>query len=119
MLEHAEQVLPKDMAKPASEVFYMLAHGVFKATSTTTRLRCVFDASVKSSTGITLNDKLLAGPTLHPRLTTIMSRFRLHAIAVSSDVSKVFCGIHLLPEEKDLHRFLVRSYEGDLQDWRM
>ena len=107
------------MAKPASEVFYMLAHGVFKATSTTTRLRCVFDASAKSSTGVHLNDQLLAGPTLQPHLTTILSRFRLHAVAVSSDISKMFRGIHLLPEEKDLHRFLVRSYEGDLQDWRM
>ena len=119
VLDHAEQVPPEDMAKSASEVFYMPAHGVFKATSTTTRLRCVFDASAKSSTGVSLNDQLLAGPTLHPRLTTILSRFRLHAVAISSDISKMFCGIHLLPEEKDLHRFLVRSYEGDLQDWRM
>ena len=58
VLEHAELVPPEDMAKPASEVFYMPAHGVFKATSTTTRLRCVFDASAKSSTGISLNDQL-------------------------------------------------------------
>ena len=97
----------------------MPAHGVVKATSTTTRLCCVFDASAKSSTGISLNDQLLAGPITHPRLTTILSCFWLHAVAVSSDISKMFCGIHLLPEEKYLHRFLVRSYEGDLQDWHM
>ena len=84
VLEHAEQV---HMAKPASEVFYMPAHGVFKATYMTTRLRCVFDASAKSLTGVSLNDQLLAGPTLHPCLTTILSHFRLHAVAISSDIS--------------------------------
>ena len=76
---------------------------MFKATSMTTRLHCVFDGSAKSSTGVSLNEHLLAGPTLHPRLTTILSRFRLHAIAISSDISKMFRGIHLLLEEKNLY----------------
>ena len=118
-MEHVELVPPKDKTEPASDVFYMPVHGVIKATSTSTRLRCVFDASAKSSTGVSLNDQLLVGPTLHPHLTTILSRFRLHAVAISSDISKMFRVIHLLPEEKDLHRFLVRSAEGELQDWRM
>ena len=66
VLEHAEQ---EDMAKPASEVFCMPVHGVVKTTSTTTHMHCVFDASAKSSTGISLNDQLLAGPTLHVTLS--------------------------------------------------
>ena len=118
-MEHAELVPPKDITKPASDVFYMPIHGIIKATSTTTRLRCMFDASAKSSTGVSVNDQLLVGPTLHPHLTIILSRFQLHTVAISSDISKMFLGIHLLPEEKDLHRFLVRSAEGELQDWRM
>ena len=68
-MEHAELVPPKDITKPASDVFYMPVHGIIKATSTTTCLRSVFDASARSSTGVSLNDRILVGPTLHPHLT--------------------------------------------------
>ena len=72
VLEHAEQVPPEDLAKPTSEVFYMPAHCVFKATSTTTRLRCVFAASAKSSTGVSLNDQLLAALSLNYHPVTLL-----------------------------------------------
>ncbi len=51
-LEHAELVPPDDLDK---QVFYLPMHVVYKE-STTTKVRAVFDASAKSSTGVSLND---------------------------------------------------------------
>ena len=44
-----------------NEVFYMPMHVVFKESSTTTKIRPVFDASAKSTTGVSLNDILMVG----------------------------------------------------------
>ncbi|XP_058128518.1 uncharacterized protein LOC131292798, partial [Anopheles ziemanni] len=42
-----------------STAYYMPHHPVFKADSSTTKCRVVFDASAKSSSGISLNDTLM------------------------------------------------------------
>ena len=97
----------------------MPTHGVTKEMSTTTKLRAVFDASAKSKSGHSLNDQLLSGPILYPLLTTILNRFRMHAIAVSADISKMFREIVLQSSERDYHRFIQRNSNGELTDWRM
>ncbi len=56
------------------QVFYLPMHVVYKE-STTTKVR---DASAKSSTGVSLNDTLLVGPTMHSPLIDVILRFRLH-----------------------------------------
>ena len=53
----AEKVPPPDLDKPPSETFYLSMRGVFKESSTTTKLRIVFDASAKTTTGVSLNDQ--------------------------------------------------------------
>ena len=77
-----------------------------KPTSTTTKLRAVFDASAQSSSGASLNDLLLPGPTVYAPLQDILLRFRQHRIGLTADVSKMFRIIELHPKDKDLHRFL-------------
>ena len=78
-------------------------HGVTKESSTTTKLRIVYDASAKTSTGVSLNDTLLPGPSMYPLLTTTLTQFRTHKIGMSSDISKMFREIGLQPEEYDFH----------------
>ena len=65
---HAEMVPLSDLDKPTNEVFYLPMHIVHKESSSTTKIRIVFDASAKSSTGVSLNDVLVVGPTVHPSL---------------------------------------------------
>ncbi len=79
----------------------------------------VFDASAKSSSGVSLND-LLVGPTIHPPLIDVLLRFRLHRIALTADVSKMYRNVELTDEDKDLHRFLWRAKSTEpLRDYRM
>ena len=94
-------------------------HGVVKEASTTTRLRVVFDASAKSSSGVALNDQLLPGPSRYPKLTTLLTQFRAAPIGLTADISKMFREVGLHPDERDYHRFLHQLPSGEFQVWRM
>ena len=65
-------------------------HGVTKESSTSTKLRVIFDASAKTSNGLSLNDTLCVGPTLHPNLDHILLKFRTYKIALTGDISKMY-----------------------------
>ena len=50
-LGHAELVPPGKLNLPTSDVFYLPMHAVHKQSSMTTKIRAVFDASMKSASG--------------------------------------------------------------------
>ena len=118
-MDHAEKVPPEDLHKPLGETYYLPMHGVTKDSSTTTKLRIVFDASAKTSTGVSLNNTLLSGPSLYPSLTSVLTRFRCHQVGMSADISKMFREVALNEEERDFHRFLFGGPGGEIQDYRM
>ena len=107
--QHAEEVPQEDLEKPQDQVFYMPMHVVCKKSSTTMKIRAVFDASVTTSTGISLNSTLMVGPTVHPLLIDVLIRFRSHRIAMIADVSQTYRAILLTEPDKDLHRFVWRD----------
>ncbi|KAL9975369.1 hypothetical protein ACROYT_G012524 [Oculina patagonica] len=96
---HEEQCLP-------GTVHYIPHKEVVKEDRTTTKLRVVYDASAKSRTETSLNDCLLPGPALTPLIFDILVRFRLHKVALIGDLEKAFLNIEIIPEERDLLRFL-------------
>ena len=116
---HTERVPPQDMSKPCHKEYYRHMRIVHKTTSTTTKLRVVFDASERSSTGVSLNDQLLVNPTIHAPLIDVL-RFRQHKLTLTTDSSKMYCAV-LFPEaQRDLHRFVWRRHEhGKLEDYQM
>ena len=117
---HAEEVPLADFNKPCEEVFYLPIHCVRKESSTTSKVRAVFDASANTSTGTSLNDTLFVGPTVHSSLVDVLLRFRLHRVALTADVSRMYRAIALVEDDKDLHRFLWRtSPQNPLKDFRM
>ena len=119
-MEHAEPVPVADMEKPSHSTFYLPMHVVMKQSSTTTKIRAVFDASAKTSTGVSLNDTLCVGPTVHSSLVDVLLRFRLHRVALIADVSKMYRAIALAPSDRDIHRFVWRSSpDAPLEDFRM
>ena len=119
-LGHAEPVPSADLEKPVEETFYMPVHAVYKDSSTTTKVRAVFDASAKSATGVSLNDTLLVGPTIHPPLVNVLLLFRSYPVALTADISKMYRAIELTEIDRDLHRFVWRSESSaPLCDYRM
>lgn len=116
-LNHAE-IIPKDQLN-LSPNFYLPVHGVFKDSSTTTKVRAVFDASARTSTGSSLNDTLLPGPNLYPLLPDVLLKFRCHPVGMSADISKMFREILLHPSERDFHRFLMRDDDNAIVECRM
>ena len=120
VMQHAEPVPAARMDKPQCSVFYLPMHAVRKESSTTTKIRAVFDASAKSSTNVSLNDILMVGPTVHSPLIDVLLRFREHRIALTADVSKMYRAIELVEADRDLHRFVWRSSQDQpLKDYRM
>ena len=116
-LRYAELVPPSQLKQHIGSTYYFPMHAVVKESSS---LRVVFDASARSSSGYSLNDTLLVGPTLYPNITDVLIRFRSYPVVVSADISKMYRAVELSPPDHDLHRFVWRPDQtSELQDFRM
>ena len=117
---HAEQVPLEEVDSSQTEVYYLPMHAVHKEESTTSKLRVVFDASAKTSSGSSLNEHLLVGPTVHPPLVDVLLRFRRPRVALTADVSRMYRAVRLPDNQRDLHRFLWREDPREkIMDYRM
>ena len=103
---HAERVPLYDLEKSSQELFCLPKHVVKKESSMTTKIRPAFDASAKSSTGVSLNDALLVGPTIHPPLFD-------DRVALVADVNRMYRANELIKPDRDLHRFVWRRNPKD------
>lgn len=111
--------LAADQGSCKSKGFYLPHHPVVKESSATTKVRVVFDASSKTSTGFSLNDALHVGPVVQDSLLSIMLRFRTYPIAVVADIEKMYRQVLMqqcdVPYQKILWRFNaaepVQEYE--------
>ena len=106
-LGHAQKVTEKMGVAPDS--YYMPIHSVFKESSSSTKLRAVFDASAKTTNGNSLNDMLAVGPTLHQTLDHILLNFRGYAVAITGDISKMYREVLLHPLDRALHRYIWKK----------
>lgn len=105
--------------KETENANYLPHHAVTKATSTTTKVRVVFDASCKTSSGKSLNDILLVGPTIQNTLFNIVTRFRQHTYVITADINKMYRQVLLQPHQRDLQKILWRSPSGEIQSFRL
>ena len=64
--------------------------GVWKETSTITKLRTVFNGSSKSKSGVPVNDLLHIGPNLLQNPVALICAWRRYKIALSADMEKMF-----------------------------
>ncbi|XP_044591458.1 uncharacterized protein LOC123269687 [Cotesia glomerata] len=73
-----------------ANAYFLPHHGVLKLDSTTTKLRPVFNGSCATSTGISLNDILHAGPKTQIDIFDVMLRIRCNRILFTTDITKMF-----------------------------
>ena len=102
--------VPDEPLNAGSAVYYMPHHPVVKKSSTTTKVRPVFDASSKGYNGISLNDCMYSGPNLLPELPGLLLRFRRWKFALSADITKAFLQVGVKEHDRDVHRFVWNDH---------
>ncbi|XP_065079563.1 uncharacterized protein LOC135702458 isoform X2 [Ochlerotatus camptorhynchus] len=99
----------KEDEDPAGiQTYYLPHHCVLKPSSSSTKLRVVFDATAKAS-GLSLNDVLMTGSNSQSDLFSIVLRFRTHIIVFSVDGSKMYRQILIDPSQTQYQRIFWRG----------
>lgn len=88
-------------------------HGIVRLDKSTTKLRVVLDASMKTTSGVSLNDILYSGPNLQNELFDIILNFRLFAVAISADIRQMFLRILTDKKHTRFQRILYRFNPND------
>ncbi|XP_058816642.1 uncharacterized protein LOC131679910 [Topomyia yanbarensis] len=94
-------------------VFYLPHHAVLKDSSTTTKVRSVFDGSAKTGTGYSLNDALLIGPVIQDDPLSLVIRFRKYKVALLADIEKMYRQVSIHPDDRPLQRVLWRFSQDE------
>ncbi|XP_071578820.1 uncharacterized protein [Temnothorax nylanderi] len=101
-------------------VVYLPHHGVLKESSSSTKLRVVFNASAKNNRGVSLNDALFVGPVMQDNLIDIIIRFRFYIIALTADLQKMYRQVLVHEDDRDFQRILWRfSCEEIIKAYRL
>ncbi|XP_029673481.1 uncharacterized protein LOC115241711 [Formica exsecta] len=112
---------PVSQSEPTEErVSYLPHHGVMRESSTSTKLRVVFNGSTTTASGDSLNRRLLVGPNLLPPLCDVLLRWRRHRYVMATDVEKMYRQILVHPDDRDLQRIIWRyNRQADFQEYRL
>lgn len=100
--------------------YYLPHHCVIRADSTTTKLRVVFNASAKTTSGHSLNDLMERGPNLQQDLQDLILKWRQYAYAYTADVEKMFRMVWLNKEDQKYQKVIWRdSPSARLQEFQL
>ena len=100
--------------KPAASFtgkYYLPHHAVIKKTQQATKIRVVFDASMKTSTGPSLNDTMYIGPPLQADLWAIILKWRKHRVVFSADIEKMYRQIKIQDKHQPYQTILWRDHK--------
>ncbi|XP_073827799.1 uncharacterized protein [Musca autumnalis] len=117
-LDHMRLVSPSSSTDTLSS--YLPHHPVINPDKQTTKLRVVFNASFKTSSGNSLNDLLYVGPTLQLDLVLLILRWRIFKYVFNSDITQMYRQIRVDPKHASLQRILFRdSPTKPVQDYEL
>ncbi len=103
--KHTREVIDKS---GEFEVF-IPHHGVVKESSTSTSVCPVLDASMLTSTGLSLNNCLMKGPTIQSDLVRIMLRSRIYSIMFPTDIKQMYRRVKINECDYQFQRILWRE----------
>lgn len=93
----------------AGNVYFIPHHPILNPNSKTTPVRAVFDASMKTSNNLCLNDIMLNGPTVQNDLFDILTLFRTFRYVLLCDVKAMYRGILVDSDYRCLQNILWRD----------
>ncbi|XP_075158181.1 uncharacterized protein LOC142231459 [Haematobia irritans] len=118
-LNHMSKVSPP-IGPGVPKHYYLPHHAVVKPDSTTTRVRVVFNASSRTTNGLSLNDVLHPGPVLQQDLVVLVLRWRFFRYVFNGDITKMYRQILVNPEHRTFQRVLFRMNPNEpVQDYQL
>ncbi|XP_045535734.1 uncharacterized protein LOC123721318 [Papilio machaon] len=120
-----KEYLQLDHMRPVNDnkgdvAVYLPHHAVIRNDKTTTKVRVVFNASEKYKSGVSLNDTLIAGPSLQADLRHTVLRWRVHPIGLVADIVKMYRQIRIADEDTKYQRILWRdSPNKEIRDYEL
>lgn len=97
-LGHMTPVAPADLVG-AGHVCYLPHHGVLRKDGAPKKLRVVFNGSQQTREGHSLNNSLMVGSNLLPRLADLLLTWRRHRFVYATDVEKMYRQIIVHPDD--------------------
>lgn len=95
-------------------------HCVLKESSSTTKLRTVFNASYSDGQGNSLNSQLLPGPKLQQDISNILISFRSHRFVICSDIKMMYRQILVHPQDRLHQHILYRPHpQQPIQEYEL
>jgi len=89
--------------------YFIPHHAIQKLEGDSVKLRVVFDASAKCHSGVSLNQCLLVGPKLQQDIVDVLIGFRVHKVAFTTDICKMYRQIEVLPQYRGYQYILWRD----------
>jgi len=115
---HMEIIPPAEQSNPYN--YYIPHHCVLKPDSLTTKLRVVFNASARTSAGLSLNESMYTGPKLQPDIQVVLLRARLWKYLFMADIKQMYRQILIRPADRDYLRILWRfSSTSPIDEYRL
>ncbi|XP_060860374.1 uncharacterized protein LOC132937587 [Metopolophium dirhodum] len=108
--------------KPASVPgkYFIPHHAVVKHEEKGLKIRVVFDASAKSTSGRSLNDCLCIGPKLQTEISDVLLRSRFYRYMFVADIAKMYRQIRVREEDCAYQHILWRrSPEVEVQEYQL
>lgn len=93
-------------------VYFLPHHAVLNESSKTTKLRVVFNGSMKSKNRVSLNDVMLNGAVVQSELFDILILFRTYICTLICDITKMFRGVYINEKQTSLQNILWRDHSG-------
>ncbi|XP_050528192.1 uncharacterized protein LOC126898294 [Daktulosphaira vitifoliae] len=115
---HMELVPLAEIA--TAHAYYIPHHCVLRPDSNTTKLRVVFNASARTSAGLSLNESMYTGPKLQPDIQAILLRARIWKYLFITDVKQMYRQILVQPTDRDYLRIFWRFSQNDpISEYRL
>ncbi|KAJ0180173.1 hypothetical protein K1T71_004764 [Dendrolimus kikuchii] len=108
-LGHAKEVDINQYDIQNGPAYFLAHHAVLNEESLTTKFRVVFDGSMRTRSGISLNDVMLNGPVVQSDLFDILLLWRSFIFTLTCDIQKMFRCIYINPQQRCLQNILWRD----------